>query len=77
MLFNTYYSWGDATATAAQVMDLQNIAVHEFGHSVGLADVYSTSFAENTMYGYANYNQTNKRSLEDADIAGIRKLYGP
>jgi Matrixin len=76
MLFNTYYSWGDADISGSKVMDLQNIATHEFGHAVGLADVYSTSNSEVTMYGYAEEGQTNKRTLEKPDLAGLHKIYG-
>jgi hypothetical protein len=77
MCFNTYYAWGDATQTSQQVMDIQNIATHEFGHAIGLADLYQAAFDFVTMYGYADYNQTNKRTLEPQDIAGLEKIYGP
>ncbi|MEM4243121.1 MAG: hypothetical protein QXM31_04440, partial [Candidatus Woesearchaeota archaeon] len=53
MLLNTRFSWGDATVNPA-VMDLQNIATHEFGHSVGMSDIYSTSCTAVTMYGYSS-----------------------
>lgn len=76
MLFNTYYPWGDADISGSGVMDLQNIATHEFGHAVGLADVYSASWSEVTMYGYATAGETKKRSLEETDLAGLRKIYG-
>jgi len=75
MLFNTYYAWGDATQNSS-VMDLQNIATHEFGHSVGLNDVYTTVCSAVTMYGYSNYGETNKRTLEEPDIIGLQKIYG-
>lgn len=75
MLFNTQYLWGDSTITP-NVMDLQNIATHELGHSVGLNDIYSTSCTAVTMYGYSNYNDIAKRTLEQADIIGLQKMYG-
>jgi hypothetical protein len=75
ILFNTYYAWGDAE-TDENVMDLQNIATHEIGHGLGLADLYDTDAAEETMYGYADYGEMNKRSLYKGDIAGITALYG-
>lgn len=56
-------------------MDFENIATHELGHSVGLADLYETSCLEQTMYGYANDGETKKRSLESGDIAGVKELY--
>lgn len=56
-------------------MDLENIATHELGHSVGLDDLYSAECSQQTMYGYADYGETIKRSLEAGDIAGVQALY--
>ncbi|VVB54782.1 Matrixin [uncultured archaeon] len=75
MLFNTKYVWGDS-AVNPSVMDLENIATHELGHSIGLSDIYSTSCSTVTMYGYSNYGETQKRSLEQADVTGLQKMYG-
>lgn len=72
--FNTYYKWGDATKNIG-LMDLQNIATHEFGHGIGLNDVYSFSCYEVTMYGGAGNGETNKRSLEQPDKTGLNILY--
>jgi hypothetical protein len=69
------YSWGDATDDGDQ-MDLQNIATHELGHSLGLADLYDDACSEQTMYGYASIEETKKRTLEAGDKAGIAVLYG-
>src|SRR3989344_7175040 len=73
MLLNTDFTWGDADLNSS-VMDLQNIAVHELGHSVGLGDIYSTSCLSVTMYGYSTEEETSKRTLETADIAGLQKM---
>lgn len=56
-------------------MDFENIATHELGHSAGMGDLYTTECSAQTMYGYAGYGETNKRSLEAGDIAGIKALY--
>lgn len=74
MRFNTRFHWGDAEINST-LMDLQNIATHEFGHSVGLSDIYSTSCSSVTMYGYSTYGETQKRTLEQADITGLQKMY--
>ena len=74
VLFNTYFNWGDATANPS-LMDLQNIATHETGHGLGLADLYNGCTAE-TMYGYSSEGDVDKRTLNSGDIAGIRNLYG-
>ena len=75
MLFNTDFAWGDATANPL-LMDLQNIATHELGHSVGLNDIYNTTCSAVTMYGYSTEGETSKRTLEQPDITGLRKMYG-
>lgn len=75
MLFNTDFAWGDATLDPS-VMDLQNIATHELGHSVGLGDLYSTACSDVTMYGYSSYGETSKRSLEQPDVIGLQSMYG-
>lgn len=72
MKFNTYYKWGDAVSN---MMDLQNIATHELGHGVGLDDIYSSSCSDVTMYGYGSLGETDKRTLEQADINGLLSLY--
>ena len=72
IVFNTESVWGDATADGSSVMDLQNIATHEIGHGLGLADIYSSRWSYVTMYGYAGYGEANKRSLERPDITGLR-----
>jgi len=75
IMFDTDWTWGDATVDATK-MDLENIATHEFGHSVGLADVYDSACSAVTMYGYSNYGEAQKRTLELPDITGLQKLYG-
>ena len=74
-MFDTDYIWGDADVDYS-VMDLQNIATHELGHGVGLADIYTSSCSAVTMYGYSNNGETEKRTLELPDITGLQKIYG-
>jgi len=75
MLFNTDFAWGDAEISS-YVMDLQNIATHELGHAVGLSDIYNSVCASVTMYGYSDYEEIQKRTLEQPDIIGLQKIYG-
>ena len=73
--FNTYYAWSVADTCSGNMMDLQNIATHEFGHA-GLNDLYLSKTAELTMYGYSSDGETKKRTLGTGDISGIQALYG-
>lgn len=75
VLFDTDFKWGDATLNPA-LMDLQNIATHEIGHGVGLADLSRSAYAQETMYAYSNYGEVTKRDLNTGDIAGLQVLYG-
>ena len=74
-IYNTRFAWGNATANPS-VMDLQNIATHELGHGAGLDDLYTSACTAVTMYGYSGYGETDKRTLETADITGLRNMYG-
>jgi len=85
ILFNdASYTWGYAGETNEDapnqdyldIMDLQNIATHELGHALGLADLYSDECSEQTMYGYGAYGETKKRTLNSGDKEGIQVLYG-
>ena len=75
ILFDTDFEWGDASFDS-ELMDVQNIAIHEIGHGLGLADLYGPGLSDHTMYGYAIEGETKKRDLADGDIAGIQALYG-
>jgi hypothetical protein len=57
------------------MMDIQNIAIHEFGHGLGMGDVYQDACADVTMFGYSDYCETDKRTLEAPDKKGIQELY--
>lgn len=56
-------------------MDFENIATHELGHSAGMGDLYDTVCSEETMFGYADFGETKKQTLNIGDITGINKLY--
>ena len=52
--------------------DLQNVATHEIGHFLGLSH---SDVLRSTMSCEANASDTDKRSLEPDDIAGICASY--
>ena len=70
---NNYFTW--SLDEEAGTMDVQNIMTHEFGHWCGLADLYSSSDYWLTMYGYADYGETYKRTLATGDITGLNIVY--
>jgi len=74
VVFNSDYTFGDANVSGNSVMDYQNIATHEFGHSLGLGHPENTC-TEETMYAFAGFGETKKRNLEAGDIAGVNSLY--
>ncbi|TKJ48032.1 hypothetical protein CEE34_00965 [Candidatus Aerophobetes bacterium Ae_b3a] len=57
--------------------DVQNIATHEFGHTLLLGDLYypTSEHSEKTMYGWSSEGETKKRTLHQDDIDGIRYIY--
>jgi hypothetical protein len=67
--------FGWSTSGESDKMDFENIAVHELGHAFGLADLYTSACAEETMYGYATEGETKKQTLNAGDIQGISALY--
>jgi Matrixin len=75
ILFDNDFAWGDATGADPNVMDIQNIATHEIGHTLGLSDVYTNSCTAVTMFGYSSDGEISKRTLETPDINALLKIY--
>ncbi|MCX6811495.1 MAG: matrixin family metalloprotease [Candidatus Berkelbacteria bacterium] len=76
-VFNQNYKWdltnisaGDCGGTTGDY-DVQNIATHEFGHWVGLDDLYSSADKDLTMYGYGETKELKKDSLGLGDKTGV------
>lgn len=82
MIFNTNYLWGnDPDGEGPLVLpyntyDLQNTATHEFGHVIGLNDIYNSAFIYVTMFGQADTAETYKDSLSPPDIYAAQQIYG-
>ncbi|NOZ26891.1 MAG: matrixin family metalloprotease [Chloroflexi bacterium] len=73
IVFEDDWLWG--TGGEPDRVDVQNVATHEIGHTLVLADLYGSGDTEKTMYAYASYGETKKRSLHPDDIAGICSIY--
>lgn len=74
IIFNALLKW--SIGPSKKAYHVQNIATHEAGHVVGLADLYDEVYTELTMYGYSKKGETKKVSLEEGDILGTEALYG-
>jgi hypothetical protein len=82
-VFNSRYPWaafldsGDCSSLY-DAYDVQNIATHEFGHWVGLDDLYSTDVeapdTDLTMYGYGAGGELKKRTLGTGDKTGANAV---
>lgn len=76
-IFNKLYPWavfpatGGECQTSPDAYDLQNIAVHEFGHWIGLDDLYNNADADLTMYGFGAGGELKKRTLGTGDFKGV------
>ncbi len=76
IVFNAFHRWGVGPIKKDRAFDIQNIATHEYGHPTGLDDLYDELYRELTMYGYSSKGETEKRTLEEGDVAGAQYLYG-
>jgi hypothetical protein len=77
ILLNTRWNWG--TGSGDGYYDYQGILTHEFGHAVGLDDVYDSYLSNVTMYGYATQWPNTfliKRTLKVDDINGLYAIWG-
>lgn len=81
IVLNTHYNWGNLDDTSyesyfGEYIDTESIISHELGHGVGLGDLYENEYYWQTMYGYACWGETWKRTLEEGDVAGLYVIYG-
>lgn len=72
LVFNTDYQWRIDSGVG---FDVQTAALHEMGHTLGLADLYGkTQFTYDTRQ-VMHYYTGVKRTLGNGDAAGIYALY--
>lgn len=80
-VFNRNYQWtltayngtNDCGGTIG-AYDVQNIATHEFGHWIGLDDLYDSQDKDLTMYGYGQPTELKKNTLGNGDILGVNAV---
>ncbi|NMB84662.1 MAG: matrixin family metalloprotease [Methanothrix sp.] len=67
------------------VYDLQSVATHELGHSIGMGDIYSTAYGgtlpssdprTSDFEQVMNVYDGPQRALGNGDRTGVQKLYG-
>ncbi|MFR2457835.1 MAG: SH3 domain-containing protein [Christensenellales bacterium] len=74
IIFNSDIDWVNV-AINEEGYDLQSIATHEIGHTLGLGDVYDAAYNYVTMYAYGTRNSVDQRTLAEPDIKGLSNLY--
>lgn len=65
-----------STSGEADKIDVENVAVHEFGHAAGLDHVNAPRDGCLTMYRFGRAGETQKRTLGLGDKLGMNALYG-
>ena len=70
--FNTRYGW----STSGSNYDVESVALHELGHTIGLGDLYGKSKFTNDKRQVMHYYTGIKRTLGNGDKNGAWILYG-
>lgn len=74
LCFNTLYDWD--TSGAGNKCDMQSVAIHELGHTLGLGDLYTDPVFSGDKKQIMGYYTGVKRTLGNGDKTGAWKLYG-
>lgn len=77
--YNTYYNWNTNGVSGGMNYDIETIAVHELGHTLGLADLYNKENAplyKAQVQQIMNYQYNHPLWLGNGDRQAIWALYG-
>jgi predicted Zn-dependent protease len=77
--YNTYYSWNTNGNSGGTNYDIETIAVHELGHTLGLADLYNKDNAplyKAQVQQIMNYQYNHPLWLGNGDRQAIWTMYG-
>lgn len=78
-IMNKKFSWSwvppSTACVNANTYDAQDILTHELGHTMGLDDMYTSDYVNNTMYGYGAKGEIKKDTLTTGDVAGVQAIY--
>jgi hypothetical protein len=72
--YNTLFNW-DTSGTGSKY-DMQSVALHELGHTLGLGDLYTDPAFSGDKKQVMGYYTGVKRTLGNGDKTGVWKLYG-
>jgi hypothetical protein len=72
--FNAQHFTWSATGAAGS-MDVGNVGTHEEGHSIGLLDLYGVADEPETMFGFVDNGETQRRVLATDDELGAEFIY--
>ena len=80
-VYNKDYQWTTDLNTALNTgkLDLQSVAVHELGHSIGMDDLYTLPNGDPRKNDFAqvmNAYDAPQRTLGNGDKTGVQVLYG-
>lgn len=79
-IFNKSYTWSwtdpaNKCSLYSNAYDAQDILTHELGHWMGLNDHSTSSYVDNTMYGYGSKGEIKKNTLTTGDKANLNLIY--
>ncbi len=73
LCFNTRYGW---STSGTKNYDVQSVALHELGHTIGLLDLYGKSQYSDDTRQVMHYYTGVKRTLGSGDKNGLWAIYG-